>query len=246
MRSYHQFCPAARALDLVGERWTLLIVRDLLPGPKRYTDLQAGLRGIGPNVLADRLRALEAAGLAEKRRLPPPAASTVYELTALGRTLEPLLQELFRWGLQFATHSQHGDATRASWWIPAVEQAIRREADPALDEAYELRVGDDTMTITVRDGEVAVAEGPAASPSAVISTNHETFALLGRGELSARDGIEQGRIRIEGDPAAARRCGALFVPPGAATPRPEPEGQPCNSPCTRARRRAISTTAEPT
>src|SRR5438132_8507698 len=100
MRSYQQFCPAARALDVVGERWSLLVVRDLLTGPKRYTDLQAGLPGIGPNVLADRLRSLEGAGLIAKRRLPPPAASTVYELTELGSGLRPVLTALFGWGLR--------------------------------------------------------------------------------------------------------------------------------------------------
>src|SRR5919202_4903626 len=96
--SYRQYCAVARGLDLVGERWTLLIVRDLLTGPKRYTDLLAGLPGIGTNLLATRLRELEQHGLVARRVLPPPAGSTVYELTDVGQTLEPVVLALGRWG----------------------------------------------------------------------------------------------------------------------------------------------------
>src|SRR3954447_24985256 len=98
-RSYDQYCPAARALDVLGERWTLLVVRDLLVGPRRYTDLLEGLPGIGPNVLADRLRHLQDVGIVRRTTLPRPAASTVYELTELGQALRPVVQELTRWGL---------------------------------------------------------------------------------------------------------------------------------------------------
>src|SRR3712207_3261653 len=98
-RSYDQFCGLAKALDVLGERWTLLVVRELLLGPKRYSDLLEGLPGIGTNLLAARLKALEASGLVGRRRLPPPAASNVYELTERGRALEPAIFELIRWGL---------------------------------------------------------------------------------------------------------------------------------------------------
>src|SRR5438128_9069956 len=98
MRSYNQYCPGARALDIVGRRWTLLIVRELMFMPKRYTDLLGGLPGIGPNVLADRLREMEALGLVVRRTLPPPAASTVYELTGLGEGLIPVVEALRGWG----------------------------------------------------------------------------------------------------------------------------------------------------
>src|SRR5947199_3524354 len=123
MRSYNQFCPAARALDLVGERWTLLVVRELLFGPKRYTDLQEGLPGIGPNVLAARLRALEGAGLVQKRRLPPPAASTVYELTEIGAGLRPVLMDLFQWVLQLLSIPVANDTVKASYWLRTIKAA---------------------------------------------------------------------------------------------------------------------------
>src|SRR5256885_12943843 len=100
-RSYDQFCPIARALDFVGERWTLLVVRELLFGPKRYTDLLAGLPGINANVLSTRLKDLQAAELVERTTMPPPAASTVYQLTELGRGLEPAVVGLAQWGLNF-------------------------------------------------------------------------------------------------------------------------------------------------
>ena len=212
MRSYQQFCPAARALDVVGERWTLLIVRDLLLGPKRYTDLQAGLPGIGPNVLADRLRSLEGAGLVRKRRLPPPAASTVYELTELGAGLRPALEELFRWGLHFAATPSAADAVKASWWLPAIRAAIRPESVPAnVDDTYELRIGDDAVTVATKAGDVQTHDGPADDPDVVIRTDHMTFALLGRGEISASEAIESGALTVEGDAAAAERCRALFA-----------------------------------
>jgi DNA-binding HxlR family transcriptional regulator/putative sterol carrier protein len=212
MRSYQQFCPAARALDVVGERWSLLVVRDLLTGPKRYTDLQEGLPGIGPNVLSDRLRSLEGAGLIQKRRLPPPAASTVYQLTELGSGLRPVLAALFGWGLQLVSAPTNEDAIKASWWLPALEAAIRRDSVAAeLDDTYELRIGDEAITIDVGRGDVVIRQGPAERPDVIVQTDHETFFLLGRGEISADNAIETGRMTVEGDAEAAERCGALFA-----------------------------------
>ena len=98
MRTYCDGCAAAHALDLVGERWALLVVRELLLGPKRFTDLRAGLPNVSPNVLAQRLRELERAGVVWRRKLPPPAASRVYELTDWGLELEPVITQLGRWG----------------------------------------------------------------------------------------------------------------------------------------------------
>src|SRR5919198_3255075 len=109
-RSYDQWCAVARSLDVVGERWTLLIVRDLLIGPKRYSDLLAGLPGIGTNLLAQRLRELEARGLVERSTLPPPAATNVYRLTATGAALEPVVHALGRWGFQFLGLPRPSDA----------------------------------------------------------------------------------------------------------------------------------------
>src|SRR5438270_8716701 len=100
-RSYDQYCAVARGLDVIGDRWTLLLVRDLLLGPKRYKDLLEGLPGIGTNLLAARLKELEAAGIVRRGVLPPPAGSSVYELTDKGQALEPAILALGRWGAQF-------------------------------------------------------------------------------------------------------------------------------------------------
>lgn len=211
MRSYSQFCPAARALDVVGERWTLLIVRDLLLGPKRYTDLQNGLAGIGPNVLTERLRTLEEAGVVRRRRLPPPAASTVYELTEAGTALSPIVEQLFHWGLRFAGAPARGDALRASWWLPAVRAAAEPGSiSDEWDDAYEMRVGEEVLTVRVRDGAVETHEGPAQEPDLVLRTDPRTFAQLGGGTLSPLEAIEAGRLKVEGEEAAAERCAALF------------------------------------
>ena len=220
MRSYHQYCPAARALDVVGERWTLLVVRELLVGPKRYTDLQDGLPGIGPGVLAARLRTLENAGVVEKRRLAPPAASSVYSLTERGQGLAPVLAELFHWGLQLVDAPGRHDAVRASYWLPAIESAVRPGALPDdVDDVYEFRVGEESIVVTVSHGRVEVTPGPAESPDVVIATDHETFACLGRGILSSLQAIEAGKLSVEGDASAAERCGLLF---GAAEEETDP------------------------
>ena len=115
MRKFDQYCPVAHALSLVGERWSLLIVRELLHGPKRYTDLTHGLPGIGTNILAARLRDLEESGVVRKRTLPPPAASTVYELTDYGRALEGPLLALGRWGALSIGERQDGQSLRSEW-----------------------------------------------------------------------------------------------------------------------------------
>ncbi|HEY3019020.1 MAG TPA: winged helix-turn-helix transcriptional regulator, partial [Solirubrobacteraceae bacterium] len=170
------------------------------------------LPGIGPNVLADRLRSLEGAGLIAKRRLPPPAASTVYELTEVGAGLRPVLEELFRWGLHFAAAPGAGDAVKASWWLPAIRAAIRPGSLPAdVDDTYELHIGDEVITIAAAGGDIATREGPAERADLVVRTDHMTFALIGRGELSPAEAAQSGALAVEGDPAAAERCAALFA-----------------------------------
>jgi DNA-binding HxlR family transcriptional regulator len=223
MRSYQQFCPTARALDLVGERWTLLMVRELLFGPKRYTDLQDGLPGIGPNVLAARLQRMEASGLIRKRRLPPPAASAVYELTELGDGLRAVVRALFEWGLDvIGTPSAH-DTVKASYWLPAIQAAVDLQSPSTdIDDEYEFRVADEAITVTVRAGKIDVRQGPAERPGVVLHTDTQTFVGLGSGQITPAQAIEAGTLRVEGDSAAAQRCAELFgLLDTDGLPRPE-------------------------
>jgi DNA-binding HxlR family transcriptional regulator/putative sterol carrier protein len=211
MRSYNQFCPAARALDLVGERWTLLIVRELLYGAKRYTDVQSALPGIGPNVLADRLRSMEASGLLRKRTLAPPVASTVYELTELGEGLRPVVWALFRWGLQLVDAPGLDEAVRASYWLPALESAASEGPIPKdVDEMYEFRIDGETISVTVAGGAVEVGQGSATSPAVIVTTDAETFAGLGMGWTTPAEAAKAGKLTVEGDSGASVRCAELF------------------------------------
>src|SRR6185312_2867789 len=134
MRSYGQYCALARALDLIGDRWTLLIVRELyLRGPSRYTDLRNGLPGVATNLLADRLRDLEAAGLVAREEAPPPVATTLFRLTGRGEGLKPVLDELMRWGLPLMAEQREEDAVRSHWLAGAIEVMLsdrHPEGDP--------------------------------------------------------------------------------------------------------------------
>jgi DNA-binding HxlR family transcriptional regulator/putative sterol carrier protein len=216
MRGYRQFCPAATALDVVGERWTLLVIRELLFGPKRYTDLQEGLPGIGPNVLAERLRSLATAGVIAQRRLPPPAASTVYELTELGAGLRPVLLDLFQWGLQLLDSPGANDTVKASYWIPAIEAAAHPELAPeGTEDVYEFRVGDEMFTVLVKAGGVTVRHAAAESPDLIICTDPSTFVKLGRGITTPSQAAETGALTFQGDPGAAERCATIFAVSGS-------------------------------
>jgi DNA-binding HxlR family transcriptional regulator len=151
-KSYDQYCPMARALDLVGERWTLLIVRELLPGPKRYTDLAAALPGIGTNILACRLKDLEAHGILEKHRLPPPAASQVYELTTYGHELKSVLRALAVWGVR-SLGPPEIEKLSPGWLVNAVEMFFEPAAPPGR---FVFRIGDEVVSLV--DGRTVAGE----------------------------------------------------------------------------------------
>lgn len=169
MKSYHQYCPIACALDLVGERWSLLIVRELLEnGPLRYSDLHAHLDGCGTNILAARLKDLERGGVLRKRRLPPPAASTVYELTEYGRGLTPVLHHLAHWGAQVMGPPTDDRVLEPGWLVHALRIAI---APAASAGRIEFRVGDEIASLA--DGEVV--GGPLEEPDAVVAGSPRGF-----------------------------------------------------------------------
>ena len=211
-RSYGQYCGIAKALDLVGERWALLVVRELLEGPKRYTDLLDGLPGIATDVLATRLRALEDAGVVARRTLPPPAASKVYELTDLGRGLGPAVGELSRWGMQLLGPRTPEDAFRLHWLVFPLRTMFR--PDEAVDDlTVRFEVEGGTLVIQVRDGgfeTVDTVEGDEVDADVVVRSDVETLADITLGRLRSRDATTTGRVVVEGSPADRRRYSRIF------------------------------------
>ncbi|MEU9445053.1 winged helix-turn-helix transcriptional regulator [Streptomyces sp. NPDC048304] len=199
-RSYDQYCSAARALDLVGDRWTLLIVRELLAGPRRYTDLHADLPGVSTDVLASRLKDMERDGLATRRRLPPPGAAYVYELTGSGRALLPVLQALGRWGEAELGQRRPTDAVRAHWFALPLLRGLQGEGlvEVRLEEGdFHLRVG-------AEEGPV-YGDGPApAEPDARLVMDAATCEAVARGEVSLTDAVREGRVTVTGDGTLAK------------------------------------------
>jgi DNA-binding HxlR family transcriptional regulator len=209
-RGYDQFCAIAGALDVLGERWTLLVVRDLLLGPKRYTDLREGLPGIATDLLTARLRTLERAGLVRRRRLPRPAPANVYELTERGYLLGPVLKGLAQVG--FAQLGELTDDTfvPADRLALALHAAFDPDAVPGLEARYELHLGDETFTVAVRGGQVSVARGEAAAPDLTLRTDQATLIRLLRGERDAGAALRDGALRIDGPRAELDRFVAAF------------------------------------
>ena len=205
-RSYDQYCAVARGLDVIGDRWTLLLVRDLLLGPKRYTDLLSGLPGIGTNLLADRLRELEADGLIERTLLPPPAGSTVYQLTEAGQALEPAVVALGRWGARFMGPPRKSDVMVPRAYFVAMRGVYNREAAAGLTETYEVRVADLVFEVRVADGGLTTSEGRATNPDVSFRMDVETLNALMFGQLTPAAALAKGRVDIEkGDHKALER-----------------------------------------
>jgi DNA-binding HxlR family transcriptional regulator len=210
-RSYDQWCAVARSLDIVGERWTLLIVRDLLVGPKRYKDLLEGLPGIGTNLLAQRLRELEASGVIERATLPPPAGVTVYRLTEKGMGLEPAIFALGRWGFEYLPrHPRPGDAMLPDPFFISLRAAFDPNAIPGLDERYAFRVGDRVYEVVVAEGKCVTREGVTGQPAATFTSDAGTLFALRRREVTPKQALASGKVRVEGDPRALDRFVAAF------------------------------------
>jgi DNA-binding HxlR family transcriptional regulator/putative sterol carrier protein len=217
MRTYGDGCSIARALDLVGERWALLVVRELLLGPKRYTDLRRGLPNASPNVLAERLRELEAAGLVRRRTLPPPAASRVYELTAWGLELEEVVTGLGRWAAGSPTPPSDAPIASADSIILALRSLFDAGAAHGLRASYDLRLGDDRFRIEVAGDQISAVRGDADHADAIIDTDPDTLNAVLWGERSLADAQCSGTLTVGGDKAAVDRFLALF-------PMPDPAG----------------------
>jgi len=220
-KRFDQYCPIAHALSLVGERWALLIVRELLRGEKRYTDLAAGLPGIGTNILATRLRDLEQAGVVRKRKLPPPAASTVYELTEYGAGLEETIHSLARWGARTLGPPASRDDLDREWGINAFPALLDPQAARGVSGTYVVRVDDDVFTVRLDDGRVDVHMGAVADPDLDLAMDMETFFAVASGDVDPREPAAEGRLQYDGDQDALVRFFAMFNYGPRATPRVE-------------------------
>jgi|SRR5947209_471026 len=210
-RSYNQYCSLAYALDVVGERWTLLIIRELMLGPRRFADLLANLPGIGRNLLTARLRHLEQGGLVRRSTLPPPAASRVYELASEGSALGPAMLELSRWGVQRLAEPRPADTFRPAWAMFPLSYTADLEATSGIHEIYEFRIDEHTFHLTVDDGEVQPHSGPAAQADAVFTMDGQTIFELMSGSLAAADALATGKVRVEGHPEALSHALAILA-----------------------------------
>ena len=209
-RTYDQYCAVARALDVVGERWTLLLVRELLTGPKRFKDLLDGLSGIGTSLLTARLKDLEGNGILRRATLPPPAGSKVYELTDLGRSLEPVVIALSRWGLKLLDAPRREEVSRPAWAMVALQSSLELEVVHGRKETYEFRVDGELFHVQVEGGEAEVRQGPAVDPDLIISGDTETLLSVAAGRLMLAEAVEAGAIATEGDRDSLARCLAML------------------------------------
>ena len=205
-RSYDQYCAVARGLDIIGDRWTLLLVRDLLLGPKRYKDLLSGLPGIGTNLLADRLKELEAAGLIERTVLPPPAGSTVYQLTDAGQDLEPVMRALGRWGARFLGAPKKSDIMVPRAYFVAMRGVFNPDAAAGLNETYEVRIADLVFEVRVADRRLITSEGQASNPDVILTMDVETLNALMFHLVTPAAALANRRVKIDkGGPKALER-----------------------------------------
>jgi DNA-binding HxlR family transcriptional regulator len=214
-RTYGDTCGIARALDIVGERWALLVVRELVLGPKRFTDLRAGLPRVGADMLAARLRDLEEAGVIRRATLPAPAASKVYALTEWGAELAPVLLALGRWGSR-APLPEHPPPLGIEAAMVALQTTFDPEAAGWVNAVYELTLDDQVFTLEVVSGSLQARRGPAgadAALAAAIATDTATLAaVLWHGHPIA-EAIREGTLRVAGDAEAAADFAGLFAPP---------------------------------
>jgi DNA-binding HxlR family transcriptional regulator len=210
-RTYNQYCATAHTLDLIGERWSLLIVRELLTGPKRFRDLLDSLAGIGSGLLASRLKYLEGEGLVHRITLPPPARTPAYALTQAGAELEPAVMALSRWGMRWALgERQDGEQFRPGWAVLGMQAIFDPEAARDVDAVYEFRVDDDVFHARVERGQIESLHGPAQRPDVVMQATAESFLDLAAGRLRIGDALRGGSVSLSGDREALRSLRSMF------------------------------------
>jgi DNA-binding HxlR family transcriptional regulator len=179
--SYFDGCPTSHALDLIGDRWTLLVVRELLLGPKRFTDLLRGLPRISRNVLSLRLDSLEAAGVLHRRTLPPPSAAAVYGLTERGLELETVLQAIGRWGVK-SPSLPASDTLGVDTFVLGLRGTFDGAAAVGIEARYELRIGEDSFDIRISDGTMLIRRGEADGPAVAFDVDVSAMASVARGD----------------------------------------------------------------
>lgn len=211
-RAYGQYCGLARGLELVGERWALLIVRDLLVGPRRFTDLRNGLPRIPTNVLSERLKELEENAVVRRRVLPRPSGAVVYELTDYGQQLDNVVIQLGLWGAQSLGDPRPDEVITPDSMIMALRSTFRPDLADGVSVGFELRLGEIVIYARVRDGRAVIGAGPLVDPDLVIETGPAIRALLA-GDISPAEALNSGSVRIIGDPALFTRFAELFQIP---------------------------------
>jgi DNA-binding HxlR family transcriptional regulator/putative sterol carrier protein len=207
---YHQYCALARALDVVGNRWTLLIVRELRPGPRRFTDLLEGLPGISRKLLSDRLRDLEGDGIIARKELPPPAARQVYELTDEGRALATAMAPLVAWGSRYMDEIGPTDTIRPRSAAVGMAIVADREAAKGVRETYQYIIGDASFHFKVDDGSIEVRDGRAEDASVVVTTDEDTWMDILSGKITASSAVATGALVVAGDRQSSKRLGKIF------------------------------------
>lgn len=208
-RHYDDPCGVARALDVVGDRWALLVVRELVFGPKRFVQLRGGLHGVSPNVLSQRLRDLEEAGVVRRDVLDPPASVAIYELTSRGRALEPILLELGRWG------SRQPVTTSGELSVSALLLALKTVFDPAAaaDATFGLRIDGDWFRVTVAGASIDIIRGRTEQAAVTFDTDVATLRSVAFGRETVRRAERDGRLTVTGDRRVAERFAGMFAVP---------------------------------
>jgi len=205
VRSYNEYCAIAQALDVVGERWSLLVVRELLiRGPSRYTDLRFGLPGIATNLLADRLRELELAGIVEREEAPPPVATTLFKLTPRGRELEPVLQALGRWGGPMVRRPIGENEFRSHWLAIPLETHLKDRSPHTAPQTIEIRTADQPMLVEVGGGNVDVRPGKADHPDLTLTGSASQILGVLLHQLEFKEAKVRG-LKVEGDTKVLKR-----------------------------------------
>ncbi|MBB5856031.1 winged helix-turn-helix transcriptional regulator [Amycolatopsis umgeniensis] len=215
-RTYGQFCGLARALEIIGERWSLLVIRDLVLGPKRYDELQQGLPKIPTSILSTRLNELERHGVVQRRVLSQLDAGVVYELTEYGNDLDQILLQLGLWGARSLTDPAADDLFTLDAAILSLYTTFQPDAARGVECSFELHYGDQMIVhAVVEDGAMTAGEGPHPDPDIVIEPRGPVMLKLLNGELAAESALTCGAVAVKGDPARLELFTRLFHIPSA-------------------------------